>query len=360
MLAMAAAVPDARAEDDPIALARAGTEAIENRRFGDALQAFTKAAGMRPDDASLCFGAGVAAFMLGQNDVARMRFECALTINPNYREAAVWLADLHYRSGRLHDAISVYETARRHSPADRDIQQQLSAWRKEHQLESRFHELRTPHFSALYESSANGAIARDVVERLETAYRRIGRTLGLYPSDRITVVLYTREQFRDITKLAGWSAAAFDGRIRLPVGPSLEEPEELDRVLSHELVHAIAAEIGGRNVPAWMSEGLATALEPAGSTDVEATLAASNARPLSTLHRGFVDFSRPDAEVAYASAARAVRRLIEQRGVAAVVSLLQDLGRGAPFASAFEQRIAIRYEDFAAAADVITGAGRKE
>jgi hypothetical protein len=39
--------------------------------------------------------------------------------------------------------------------------------------------------------------------------------------------------------------------------------------------------------------------------------------------------------------------LIEQRGVAALVALLEDLGRGAPFTSAFHQRIAMRYEDFA-------------
>ena len=43
-----------------------------------------------------------------------------------------------------------------------------------------------------------------------------------------------------------------------------------------------------------------------------------------------------------------MQRLIEQRGAPAVVALLEDLGRGATFASAFHQRIAMRYEDFAA------------
>ena len=102
-------------------------------------------------------------------------------------------------------------------------------------------------------------------------------------------------------------------------------------------------------MPAWISEGLATVLEPAGSRDAEARLARSDVRPaLSKLHRGFIGFSRRDAEIAYASAARAVRRLIEQRGAPAVVALLEDLARGVPFASAFHQRIEMRYEDFAA------------
>jgi len=44
-------------------------------------------------------------------------------------------------------------------------------------------------------------------------------------------------------------------------------------------------------------------------------------------------------------------RIIELRGPSAIVALLQDLGRGAPFASAFYQRIAMRYEDFQALVD---------
>jgi hypothetical protein len=162
-------------------------------------------------------------------------------------------------------------------------------------------------------------------------------------------VLYTRDQFDDITRLAAWSAAAYDGRIRVPLGGALEQRDELDRVLSHEFVHAVVAMLGGRTVPAWVNEGLATVLEPAGPEYAEAALARTAARPaLTDLHRSFVDFSRHDAEIAYASAARAVRRLIERRGAAAIVALLGDLARGAPFAAAFHHRIAMRYEDFAA------------
>ena len=202
-----------------------------------------------------------------------------------------------------------------------------------------------------FEAATDEPLARTALSRLEAAYWRVGHTLGVYPSQPITVVLYTREQFGDITKLATWSVAAYDGRIRVPLRGALEQPDELDRVLSHEFVHAVVATLGGRTVPAWVNEGLATVLEPAGPRDAEATLEQSDARPaLSTLHRGFVNLSRRDAEVAYGSAARAVRRLIEQRGAPAVVALLEDLARGVAFASAFEQRMAMRYEDFAALA----------
>ncbi len=349
MLVGSAAAADVCAAQDSIALARTGTAAIENHRFGDALEAFTRAAALEPDDASLCFGAGVAAFMLGQNDVAQTRFECALALNPGHLPAAEWLGDLHYRAGRLDEAISVYETARQRSPKARELQQQLTIWRKEQKLQSRFQEVRTAHFTALFEVTTDEPFAREVLERLEAAYWRVGDSLGVYPSRPITVVLYTREQFSDITSLAGWSAAAYDGRIRVPLGGALRQRDELDRVLSHEFVHAVVAMVGGRTVPAWLNEGLATVLGPAGLEDADATLTRSGAAPaLSKLHRSFVGLARRDAEIAYASAARAVRRLIAQRGAAAVVALLEDLARGATFASAFQERIAMRYGDFAA------------
>ena len=156
-------------------------------------------------------------------------------------------------------------------------------------------------------------LARRVVERLEAAYGRIGSALGVYPSRRITAVLYTREQYSGITRLGEWSAAAFDGRIRVPLSDTLKQPEELDRVLSHELVHALVTMVGGRTVPAWVSEGLAAVFEPAGSEYLEAALSRTDSRPkLSQLHDSFAAFSAGEADVAYGSAARAVRRLIER------------------------------------------------
>src|SRR3954451_22226793 len=167
MLAGSVGVANPCAAQDPIALARAGTAAIETGRFGDALQAFTQAAAIRPDDASLCFGAGIAAFMLGQDAVAQTRFECALALNPQFVAAAVWLGDLHYRAGRLSEAISIYETAQQRSPLDRDLQQQLVEWRKQQELQRRFQEARSEHFAALFEVATDAPLARKIVDRLE-------------------------------------------------------------------------------------------------------------------------------------------------------------------------------------------------
>ena len=166
-------------------------------------------------------------------------------------------------------------------------------WRRSKSCRVASETVRTEHFTALFEAPTDEPLARVAVGRLEAAYRRVGKTLGVYPPQPITVVLYTREQFGDITKLAAWSVAVYDGRIRVPIGGALEQRDELDRVLSHEFVHAVVAMFGGRTVPAWMNEGLATVLEPAGSEDAEAALARIDIPPpLSTLHRSFVGLSR--------------------------------------------------------------------
>jgi hypothetical protein len=348
LIAAFAGVAHARAADDPTALARAGTAALDARRFGDALADFTKAAEMQPSDASSCFGAGVAAFMLGKNEVAQARFECALARDPGFRAAAEWLADLHYRAGRLADAISIYEMAQQRSPKPEDLQPLLDRWRKELALQSRFRDARSEHFIVQFETAADEPIAADVITRLETAYRRIVSTVGVTPSHRITAVIYTRAEFNDITRLADWSAAAYDGRIHVPADEASGEAGELDRILSHEFVHALVAQVGGRTVPAWINEGLATVLEPAGVGHVEGLARTSDRRALSQLPGSFVGLSRHDAELAYASSAHAVRRLIERRGIEALVALLEDLGQGAQFGRAFQQRLAMRYEDFSA------------
>jgi tetratricopeptide (TPR) repeat protein len=329
-------------------LARTGTAAIDEHRFGEALAAFTEAAAMQPGSASLSFGAGVAAFMLGQGEVAQSRFERALVLNPGFLPAAVWLGDLHYRAGRLEEAISICEAAVLRAPRDRELQVRLVNWRKEQKLQSRFREARTAHFRVLFEADGDEPLAHRVLEQLEATYSRIGNVLRVYPAQSITALIYSRQQFDDITGLAAWSTAGYDGRIRVPRSVALDQRDELDRVLSHEFVHALVDMLGGRTVPAWINEGLATALEPSNPGVIDPTSRTSARTDLSRLHGSFVDLSRRDAEVAYASAAEAVRRLIDEHGAAAIVALLEDLRRGAAFASAFEQRIAMRYEDFAA------------
>ncbi|HEY9463608.1 MAG TPA: tetratricopeptide repeat protein [Vicinamibacterales bacterium] len=334
---------------NPVALAKDGAKALEERRFGDALESFTAASALLPRDPSLCLGAGMSAFMLGRSTDAQEWFEKALKLNPRYRNASEWLGELHYRAGRLNEAIDVYEEALKHSPGATELETKLTQWRGEAQRHNASYEARGAHFSVRFEGPGDELLARKVVELLEQQYWRIGQTLTAYPPEPITVVLYTQQQFRDITRLPSWTIAAYDGRIHVPMRGALEETEDLDRTLGHEFVHAVVFMLGGRNVPTWLNEGLATTLERDGVEYSDRVLAKTTARPsLQQLHRSFFNLSADDATVAYALSAHAVRRMMTIRSPAAVVTLLQDLARGAVFANAFQQNIGMRYEDFQA------------
>lgn len=332
---------------DVAALAADGSAALNERRFGDAHEALNAALAMRPQEASLHLGAGVAAFMMGRDAEARSRFERALEIDPGYQTASAWLGDLHYRAGRLDEAIAVYERALERSPHALALEKRLADWRRSAALQSGLSVVHGAHFSVLFQGPADNVLAHRIVERLEAAYWRVGDALAAYPSEPVTVVLYSMDQYRDLTRLPQWTAAAYDGRIHLPMGAAMQQTEDLDRVLGHEFVHALVAMLGGRNVPQWLNEGLATALERGGAEEAERVLAEADSRPrLSDLQHSFLKLDGDQARVAYAVSTRAVRRLQELRGATAVVALLQDLARGLPFDDAFHQRIAMEYEDF--------------
>jgi tetratricopeptide (TPR) repeat protein len=329
---------------------RAGWDSIRDGRNEDAAAAFAEAIRAEPRDPSLHLGAGLAAQLLGDTSKARQSLEEALKLAPNFTTASVLLGDLLYRQSDLQGAIAVYEAASRYAPNDTTLASRLSRLRDEPSPEKGFFQSQSAHFTVLFEGPADDEMARRAVDLLESAYWRVGTALYTFPDHVITVVLYTEERFRDTTRSPSWAAAAYDGRIRIPMRGALEQaPAELDRVLTHELTHAMIRAIAPRGVPTWLNEGLAVMFEPDGSRWAATTLSATDARiPLDQLSGSFDNFSGNQARIAYAEGGEAARRLFDEVGGAGVVALLQDIARGVPLAEAFERRMLTPYSVFAA------------
>jgi tetratricopeptide (TPR) repeat protein len=337
-----------RLPNDLNGLERASNAAINEDRFGDALDALTQAAKLAPRDPVICLLAGYSAFRLGRLPEAETWLERSVTLNPSQLEASILLGQVLYREDKIAEAVAVYEAALKFAPGDQVMTTALDTWRQEPQLKSQFYEARGAHFAVMFDGPANEAVARRIVDVLEHAYWEIGRALSTYPTNPVTVVLYTREQFRDTTRASSWAVGAYDGRIKLPVGGTLPAVDELRRVVEHEFVHAVVATLAGSTAPAWVDEGLATALEPGGIEWATRLLAKDPRRiPLTRLERSFGGMPTEQAQLAYALSAVAVRKMLDLRGAPAIVSLLQALGRGTQFEYAFQQAISMRYEDFA-------------
>jgi len=326
---------------------RVGWEAIRAGRAADAEKAFAEAIEAEPRDPSLHLGAGLAAHLLGQPTAARHALEQALSLAPTYTPASKLLGEILYRGSDLDGAIRVYEQALVHAPKDEQIITRLATWRKEAELHRGFFQSQGSHFTVLFEGPADEELARRALELLESAYWRIGTALYTFPEQVITVVLYTQEQFRDITRSPDWAAAVYDGRIRVPMRGALRKPEELYRVLAHEFTHALVRSIAPRGVPTWLNEGLAVAFEPDGQSWANDELSRTDKRlPPQRLAGSFGGFSGAEARVAYAQSANTVQKLLDLAGSAAVVGLLQDLAQGEPLEPAFERRMLVPFDTF--------------
>jgi len=335
------------AESSGAALGRQGWEAIRTGQIKEASRLFHDAIAENDHDATLFLGAGLAAHLQGQEIEARSALQAAVRLNPKLTAASLLLGDISYHLGDLDTAVRTYEAALEVEPNNAHIRGRLESWRKEAALHDRFQQSLSPHFTVLFEGPSEQRLASAAVDALESAYWRIGTALLAYPSGIITVVLYTDEQFRDITRSPSWAGGVFDGKIRVPMRGALNDPKQLEKVLAHEFTHALVKSLVPRGVPTWLDEGLAVVFE-AGDLRWAERLArqAPSLIPLSRLHDGFLSLPADQVPLAYAESALAVRMLIERGGVPALTALLQDLAEGQEFMPAFERRGFLSYPEF--------------
>jgi tetratricopeptide (TPR) repeat protein len=327
--------------------AREGWDALNAGKPQEAALAFEEGLKQEPREPGLLLGAGLSAHLLGQSDNARRYLVDALKYDPTLTPASLLLGEILYRSDDLSGAIQTYENALGYAADNRVLTAKLEAWRKEAALHERFARKLTDHFTVLFEGPAEAELAAKSVAILESAYWRIGSALYTYPSDVITVVLYTREQFRDITRAPEWAGGAFDGRIRMPVLGALKDPKEFERVLAHEFTHALVKSLAPRNVPQWLNEGLAMNFEGSDlAPQLERVRTAESRHALTALEAPFAGMNGASAALAYAQSAAAVKLLIDEAGAPAIVGILTELGQGVPFADAFERHTNIPYAEF--------------
>ena len=344
-LLLAVVVATAQAAS-PAAIEADAWRAVQERRAADAERLFHQLTALRPDEARAWLGYAAAALLAGRDADARPRLERAIALEPARADAALLLSDVFYRQGRAVDAIRVLERAAAAGAADAALAGRLARLRAEQDLHAGFNQSNSARFTVLFEGPPEQSLADAVIADLDAAWARIAGTLFAPPAGPITVTLYTERQFTDITRAPAWAAAAYDGRIRVPMRGALADRAELARVLTHELAHAFVRASAPRNVPAWLDEGIASVVEP---RDLEwareEVRAAGRLLPPSALGGSFRHLGGDRARLAYAQSALLVAAMLERHPPGALNALLADLGRGVPFDAAFRSRM---YESFEA------------
>lgn len=114
--------------------------------------------------------------------------------------------------------------------------------------------------------------------------------------------------------------------------------DSLESVMQHEIVHlALFTRAGGRPLPRWFHEGVATSVESGWSmTDQARLLAAALSEPTIDDVRGlFRSAAQPDTTLAYLLAAALVNDLRERHGPDIAGRIVRRVEAGAPFDRAF-------------------------
>jgi tetratricopeptide (TPR) repeat protein len=302
-----------------------GWAALEHQEPSRAAAIFATALEQHPRDPLLHFGAGASAYALGHKSAAMRSLRTAVEIDPSLDDAQEMLGRVAYEAGDTALAIASMERAVKRRPRDRDRRELLDRWQRESSAHAAYVETPAEHFRILYEGGAQQAIGAHVTSVLEREHARFAAMLESTPAAPVTVLLYTNQTFHELTRSPTWATGHYDGRITVAVGGSYSS-RDLDRILTHELVHAFVAAGASRRPPAWLDEGLATYLESSDRGWIPSALRAADPLPLEALTRGFGGLDERSALIAYAESATAVEILHAKLGskIGRFVSLIGD------------------------------------
>ncbi len=200
----------------------------------------------------------------GETEWAIRLLETASEIDPSCLAAVVDLGQLFQAEGDSELALAYLELALLLDPSLASLKDRIAKLRREVETERNFNTQSNIHFEVSYEGGVNDAAASAVLNILTRARRDLGHALRLFPHKQIQVVLYTRDQYANVTMAPHWSGGVYDGKIRVPLAgdeTSDAKRPQLQAMLYHEYAHALVRDIAGAQIPTWLNEGVATYYE---------------------------------------------------------------------------------------------------
>lgn len=277
-----------------------------------------------PDDPALLKGAGVAAVHAGHAGDALAPLEAAARTGAD-AQVRMLLARLYDRRDEPERAIEHLRALLATEPGHAQAQALVDKLERERRAEAGFARETSAPFVMKYRPGVDPVARRTVWTALEAARRRVSAELGNAADLPLTIVLYDRGQFGDVTRTHAGVTGLFDGRIRLPLGGTPPSRAELERLLTHEYAHAVIhARTRGR-APRWLQEGLAQFLE---GRMPDPALGSAAGLTLSGLEALVTDPDPRRAHAGYELALLVVSDLVDRGGMDGMRALLTRLGAG--------------------------------
>ena len=323
---------------DNSALAKRAQESFQKKDYKTSADLCRQLA-EKNSKAPLCVG--ISFFLMGDYPHAITDLEKALEAGANEYACRRYLAFAYYYKhdfdrGLLHaeKALAINK--------DNELVSFHARLMREKNAHRNFASESTNHFKVQFDGYEHGGLSRTVIGILEDAYSQIGRDLDYYPSEPITVILYTNQDFRDVTHAPGWSGGYFDlkdGKIRVPVRGAEGKEALLKTVLFHEYVHALIYSIA-KSCPLWVHEGMAEYYSKGPSQRVGQSI------PLNYLDNSFGQRDMRLIQLAYMQSHSAVSYLMEKFGPGRMKDMLISLSKSSDLNQAFTMAFQMSYTEF--------------
>jgi len=290
-------------------------------------QAMEQYAGQQRDLLYACLlGRGYALLVKSEFSAALEPISRARELAPNAASAAMLAGWAHYRLNQSDQAIADFQTAQRLQP-NSGVAGMLEKVKRDKEAEGDFREGESSHFVVRYHGGASRQLASEVTRVLEDQFESLREELHYTPPEQIAVILYTQEEFRDVTRTPGWTGAVNDGKIRVPVQGVDVVSDQLTRILRHELTHSFVYQKTAGRAPTWLQEGLAQWMEGRRSNGDAASLVSifeqGQGKQLRYYDDSWMRFSAAQARYAYAWALAVVEMIEAENGSDGVNRLLE-------------------------------------
>jgi hypothetical protein len=317
-------------------LTKKAMDSFNNENYESAAVLFAE---LSKHDGRAFVGLGLSYYKLGDyRSAARFLEEALDEKGVDEFQVRKFLAFTYYEMDDLQESLNnalVALSIRK----DDDLDGLVSRLKREKPEQEDFIYEETLHFKVIFDGHEHGLVSRQVLDILEGAYGIIGTEMGYYPKKPVTVILYSEQDFYDVTRLPEWSGGLFDGKIRLPLrGVDEYESEVLRKVLYHEYAHALVFSITPR-CPVWVNEGLAMYLSGEERQKVGQEIS------IRTLEGSFPRSPR-QGRLAYDVSYSAVSYLVQNYGLYSFRIFLNALAEGQDVEGAFKSAFLISYDEF--------------
>ena len=326
-----------------------GLRDLKHGDLSEALQSLRAGRDLSPEDGRFPLYLGYASLRMGKTGEAESLILEALRLSGPSPQVYGLLGQVCYAGGRLYEAESYLGQALALKPEDEDIRRFLQKVRREIGIEEKMDSRHSGTFAISYVEGGE-LLGDQTLEVLQEAYSELGSMFNYYPGQEVSVILYGKRDFSQVTGAPDWAAGAYDGKIRMPVGGLKGMTEGLRRALYHEYAHLLIGAITRGNIPLWLNEGLAQVAEGKEPASRLEPLRRNGEKirlfPFAGLETSMTALSARQARVAYAQCHDFVRYLLDEYGWTRMLELLESLGRGEPFNQAVARVMLYPEENF--------------